>query len=356
MAQETDYKQIFSVRLKNAREMRGMSMADLCGRLDNSVSRQAIYKYENAKMLPGTPLLIELSRALEVAPDYFFRPFNVRLSGIEFRKKTRLGKKEIKSIQMAAVDSIEKYVEIRDICAGDVQPAIQKNSELVSSDKDVQDLVERLRERWGLGNQRIANVIVLLESLGVMVIEVSAKDSFDGLSGYANGIPVVVINKAFSPERKRFTALHEMGHLLLSFPEGTDERRIESLCNLYASEMLLPSSVFRIVASDAFKGVFSLRDLAGIQEEYGISIDALIYKACKLSMISEKKHGSYHVLKNTRPAFREYAERSRIQNETCSKYEDMVYKAYTKELISASKAATLLSIPMDEVAQRAMVV
>ena len=54
-------------------------MADLSAQLGNSVTPQAIYKYEAGKMLPGSPLLIELSRVLNVPADFFFRPFTVQV-------------------------------------------------------------------------------------------------------------------------------------------------------------------------------------------------------------------------------------------------------------------------------------
>ena len=111
-----DYKQTFSKRLKSAREMRGLSMAGLSAELGNSVTPQAIYKYESGKMLPGSPLLVDLSRVLQVPADYFFRPFAVNISGIEFRKKSKLKVHDRKAIEGIAVDKVERYVEIEDIC------------------------------------------------------------------------------------------------------------------------------------------------------------------------------------------------------------------------------------------------
>lgn len=50
-------------------------------------------------------------------------------------------------------------------------------------------------------------------------------DTFCGLNGtLENGTPVIVINRQISTELKRFTALHELGHALLHFPENMDEK------------------------------------------------------------------------------------------------------------------------------------
>ncbi len=349
------YNEIFARRLRSAREMRGLSMADLSAELRGSVTPQAIYKYENGKMLPGSALLIEFSRVLGVPPDYFFRPFAVSISGIEFRKKARLGAKERKSIESIATDRVERYVEIEDICGLLPECKFRKNPTLIRSDEDAVSLAQSLRQELGLGNGRLPNVIKFLEGLGIIVIELKASDAFDGLSGFANDIPVIVINQEFQPERKRFTALHELGHLAMTFPEGTDDRKIEALCNLFASEMLLPTEEFKHAAEQMLKGKISLQDLAELQREYGISIDAMMYKAKHDDLIPESKHRNYHIMKNTRPAFKKYAEASRIPAEGSDSFECMVYKAVDGNLISTSKAASLLDVPVEEVMQKSFV-
>lgn len=350
------YKQIFAKRLRSAREMRGLSMAALSAELGNSVTPQAIYKYENGKMLPGSSLLIELSRVLGVTPDYFFRPFAVEISGIEFRKKSRLGATERKSIEGITVDKVERYVEVEEICGLRGKHGFQKDLATIEEESQVISLTERLREAWDLKEGRIPDVISLLERQGVIVIEIEASDAFDGLSGFADDIPVIVINKNFSPERKRFTSLHELGHLMMTFPESMDPRKMESMCNLFASELLLPAEVFREIAGTILRGKVSLQDLAVIQREYGISIDAMMYKAWKLGMIPESKYKNYHIMKSTRPAFKKYAEASRIPDESSDHFERLVYKAFNGDLISTSKAASLLDVSADEVLEKSLVI
>lgn len=331
-------------------------MADLSAQLGNSVTPQAIYKYEAGKMLPGSPLLIELSRVLNVPADFFFRPFTVQVSGVEFRKKSKLGARERKVIENYTVDRIERYVQIEDITGSQLRPAFAKHAFMVSSVEDVRVLVERLRPEWIKGDTRIQNVICFLESLGVLVIEIEAINSFDGLSGYADNKPVVVVNKNFSPERKRFTALHELGHLVLSFPEKTSTKDVEKFCHAFASEMLFPSSCFLKDTSALFDGKFSLQDLAKFQREYGISIDALLYKARQFNLISDGRYKNYQRIKNSRPAFKMYAEASRIQDETSDRFERLVYKAVNGDLISASKAASLLDVSIDQIMNNSLYV
>ena len=56
---------IFSQRLKQARVMKGFSLETLANSIDNLVSRQAIYKYEQGKMMPDSKVLIALSSSFK---------------------------------------------------------------------------------------------------------------------------------------------------------------------------------------------------------------------------------------------------------------------------------------------------
>ncbi len=346
--------EIFAKRLKSAREMRSLSMADLSAALGGQISPQAIYKYEAGKMLPGSSVLIQLSKALDVSFDYFFRPFKVEISGIEFRKKSKLTARERKSIEGVAKDQVERYVEIEDICG------ILDNEALlcyeVKEEEDALEAAKVIRNQWGLDNAPISNVMVTLEEHGVIVVEITGSKDFDGLSGFANGIPVIVVNNNLdSVERKRFTALHELGHLVLKFEEDVDDRTKESMCNIFANEMLLPLDVFSVLVGDKLTRRISLQDFADIQKQYGISIDAMMYKASKNNMIPESKHRNYHILKRTRPAFKEYAEKSRVADEHCERFDKIVYEALDADLISFSKAASLLGTGVDKVIEKSMV-
>lgn len=350
---DTQNQNVFSKRLKAAREMRNMSMAALSTALGNAVTPQAIYKYEAGKMLPGAAVLLQLSKVLSVPVDYFFRPFEVSVDGIEFRKKSKLGVKERKSIENEAIDKIEKYVEIEDICGDKPMSRIPFGMQ-VKDESDVLALVDDIRIDWGLDGKPIGNVIALLESMGIIVIEINASKDFDGLSGRANDIPVIVLNTEFpSPERKRFTALHELGHLIMAFKPEEDVKHIESMCHLFASEMLLPTSLYKQEVGDISRRKLSLIEFASVQQKYGISIDALMYKAKEAGMISESRQRNYHILKNTRPSFKDFADKSRTAEESSTRFEQLVYKALDNELISISNASALLDMPAEQVMSNA---
>lgn len=79
----------FAKRLRQARVKEKISMEALSRLLNGLVSKQAISKYEAAKMMPSSTILIALADALRVDLDYFFRSFafDVQEMKVSFRKK-----------------------------------------------------------------------------------------------------------------------------------------------------------------------------------------------------------------------------------------------------------------------------
>lgn len=346
-----DFKNIFKLRLKSAREMNGLSMAALAAKMDGIVSPQAVYKYEAGKMLPDSTVLNALCDVLGVEPDYFFKPVSVALEGISFRKKSKMTEKEKKMIIGKIKDGIERYYEIEDICGISRNFTMNFHDVTVSEEKDVYELADRLRTEWNLGKSGINNVIGLLEEHGILVVETDASEDFDGLSGSADGSPVIVLNKHFTPERKRFTALHELGHILMKFSDDLTPKKVESMCHLFANEVLISRDTFKDAVGDISSKPIHVNQFVDLQMLYGVSVDALMYKAMKLEMFPESRYIRYRQRRNTDPRFRQIIDESRIKDETSDRFESLVYKAYASELISLSKAATLLQVPESSIRQ-----
>ena len=341
--------EIFSKRLKNARIMKGLSMDSLVKAMGNSVSKMTISKYENCKLSPSSTVLIELSKALEMPIDYFFRPFTQKIDSIKFRKNnSNLSVKVENSIKESVFDFIERYRYIEEICDSSVTFDYALKS-LVSKDEDVIEAAYSLREIWNIGEDGIVNVIELLEERGVKVLEMDLPNSLDGLSAVVNEIyPVVILNVKMPSERKRFTALHELGHLILTFASSVLEKEEERFCNIFASEMLIPDAVFKIKLGTSRHDI-SYLELWAIQVQYGISPDALMYKAKSSGIINEERYRSFCIQKNRNERFKDIIEQSLYPKEKSYRFQSLVYKALSNELISISKAATLLSQSVEQV-------
>ena len=333
-------KELFAKRLKSARLLSAMSQDNLVEAMGAIVSKNAISKYEKGQMMPNSAVLIKLAKALKVKPDYFFRPLGAEIGNIEFRKRSVLGVKKTNAIKQKVAESVERYLEIEDLLQ--IKSAfINPIKDLVISNiSDIDNAVNNLLKAWKLGINALPNVIEILEDKEIKVIELDADLAFDGLSGWADGtVPIIVVNKNFNIERKRFTALHELGHLLLNFSKKLTEKEIERLCHAFAGAMLIPYETFiNELGSNKRKSV-SLPELISIKETYGISIQAVMARAKNLGIIDE-----YRFIK-----FRKYISTNREEKglgqyrgkEHSDRFMQLVYRAASEEIISLSKAANL---------------
>lgn len=337
----------FAQRLVNARKIRCMSQRELSNKLEGQVSPTAIEKYEKGLMMPSSSALILLSKALGMKLDYFFRPFTVAIdtSKFEFRKSASMGVKKVESIKFMVCAEIEKYLEIEGILGNTNSFTLDYSNILVEGEDEAKLLARRLREDLNIGSDAIVSAVELLESCGVKIIEIDHDEKFSGTCNTAGTIPVIVINRNMTSERKRITIFHELGHLLMHCAEGVDE---EKMCNIFANEVLIPSDKFKSLLG-ASRHDISLVELQAIQREYGISVDALMAKAAQLNIITNNRYTSYYKKKNALPAFKEAVEASHYPMEHTNRFERLVYRALASEVISTSKAAALLDVTVNEV-------
>lgn len=338
---------VFAQRLINARRIRGISQRELCARLDGRISSNAIAKYETAKMIPSSQNLIAIAEALDFGIDYFFRPFTVSIdyNSFEFRKRSSLPVKKETSIKERIALLVEKYIEIENITHDDVQFTLRYDNVLLGSDNDARSLGARFRQDLDLGTDCISTPIEVLENHGVKVIEIDADSKFDGSCVKNIDLPVIVLNRNIIPERRRLTLFHELAHLVLRFEEGAD---VERLCNVFANEVLLPSAALKSLLGERRKNL-SWKELKLIQESYGISVDAILVKAKQIGIISETTHRALCIDLNRNPELKMRVQESVYQKEESSRFERLVYKALSDNLITVTKAADLLECTVDQV-------
>lgn len=333
-------KSNFAQRIANARKMAGLSMDELASL--SGLSKNAISRYEKEVMQPDSSNLIKLAKALNVKVDYFFKKSTVNLQEVAFRKKAKLSVKTIDSIKYRVIDRVERYLELEDILLVNndfINPVADINFEKIA---DAETAANKLRHEWDLGLNPISSVIEILEDNFIKVVEVDEPLDFDGLSSFVDDkIPVVVVNRDFPVERKRFTLLHELGHLLLSFNQNFTEKEIENACNRFAGAILLPGSKMIAEFGPSRKG-FYLQELMEIQKEWGISIQAIIYRAKDLDIISQSKFSNFFFELRTKPHFNNLVDEPRFAlPETSFRFNQLLYKGLAQELISLSKASVL---------------
>ncbi len=96
------------------------------------------------------------------------------------------------------------------------------------------------------------NTVKVCAELGIKLHYYEPTDESDGMSCYINGVPHIFVSSAVSPERRRFTAAHEIGHVILGHvgkfelvnrEPSPDDNPVEQAANVFASRLLAPACV-----------------------------------------------------------------------------------------------------------------
>lgn len=93
----------------------------------------------------------------------------------------------------------------------------------------------------------------------------------------------------------------------------------------------------------------SYQEMKALQLRYGISCDALVYKAKECGIITRSRYRSFCVKKNSDPRFKAMVEESYWPKEESLRFSSLVFRALSDELITASKAAVFLGRDAAEV-------
>lgn len=335
-------KNEFGNKLSIARNMAGYSMQELADRVN--LSKQSISKYEAGLINPDSTVLIKLAEALGVQLDFFtdeVGPNSIELKGIKHREKHRLSDSEFSVIKKLTVQYISRLIEL-ELLATDQKSFVNPVSDLsIESTKDAEKAAKTLRKKWGLGEQPIRNVVLLLEEKGIKVYCVKHNTSFQGFSAWANKVPVIVLNSTVEEKtRIRFSAIHELGHLLLNISNDiSDDGLIEAICDAFAGEVLFPSSMV-IVEFGKERSMISQQELVNIKEKFGISIKAIMVRAREAGVVSSNIYKVW--TDNYNQWYSNSSNFGRFQSdEEPKRFDQLLFHCLIEQKISIRKAAQL---------------
>lgn len=333
-------------RLERARKAAGLSMRDLAAAA--GVSANMIKKYEHDKSMPSSGVLVKMAKALSVRSEYFFRTSAVKLEDVEYRKRAGTPNKLLRKIEADVLDQAERWQELANLWPEFPVPQFVVPKEipgLISQYDDLDKLAECIREDWDLGMNPIPDLIDELEGHGILVIvtEIEVGTSFDGLQATVAGKPVVVVSKNWPGDRQRFTLAHELGHLLIHnrLSKNLDE---EQACNRFASAFLLPSESLRKQLGHSRHNL-ELRELYLLKHEFGLSMQACLYRAADLKIVSENLRKRMFML-FSKNGWRKQEPGEVYPGETTQLFEQLVYRSLGEGIIGESKAAELLKMPL----------
>ena len=334
----------FPERLKNARKMRGFSLQELSDVLNQAISKQDLNRLESGIKLPDSDIVSKLCASLNVTVDYFFRNPSVSLDHVEFRKLKKLPVREKEKVKSQTIEYLERYLELENLLGIDNKMPFTPHKFKVRAGFEIEDIsnaASSMREGiLKIGGDPIYNIYELLEENNIKVFKTDVDKSFSGMSTIIDGkIGVIVYNdnEEIPIVRKRFTLLHELGHLYLDLSEF-EEKQSEKICDAFAGAMLLPKEKLLEYFGGKRETVY-VKELRLIKIYYGISLLAIMYRAKSLDLISD------HYLKYFCIKYNQFFKKEENEGydgkEKSNRFIQLLIRAVAQEVISTTKAAAL---------------
>jgi Zn-dependent peptidase ImmA (M78 family)/DNA-binding XRE family transcriptional regulator len=351
---------MFGERLKLARKKAGLSLDKLVETLGGEVTKQALSKYERGLMMPGSKVLTELARALDVTLDYLLSEEVLSLEGIDFRKQVRTTVKERARVEAAVIDQLERYLTVEEILElGSAEwhaPGLESGR--LESIEEAELAANELRDGWDLGDDPIPNMSELLEEHGIKVLMLDLPQSVSGLTclvdrgdGEAK-LPAIVVNERHGLERRRFTLAHELAHRVLAIPPSFSDKEEETAAHRFAGAFLMRADHLRQEVGKQ-RARLGYKEIIDLKRMYRVSAAALVVRLEQVGIIERSTLSTlFQTLGRTwrsqEPEEIELAER-RGEFERPKRFERLSYWALAEGYISPAKAMELLNKPLSEI-------
>lgn len=341
---------MFGARLRQSRLAAGMTLDSLVDRLQElgvEVTKQALSNYEADKRTPRPAILMGLSRSLGVKPAQLFSEPSASITWLRYRKRRKLTKTAQDEIEALAATSAEKWYSLHSLLFGEVKPEFPTRRK-VKTMAQAEEAAGELRQAWKLGEDSIESVARTVEDHGGIVVSLGdTYEFFDGLSGWINNaFPLIVTATVGAVDRLRFNIAHELGHLVMD-TNDLDSQSEETLAHCFAGAFLAPATAIRAELGTVRRNVHPM-EFGLVKEKYGLSMQACMYRALALGIISESHFKSLTI---------KFRSRGWHKNEPVSFHADesplrlrqMALRALAEDIITYDEAKELVpDIPMPE--------
>lgn len=278
-------------RLTQARQLAGLTKAALAAQI--GVSGAAVSQWESLASPPRPDHLNRVAEVLDVPVEFFAggRPFaQLDGAGAHFRSlRTTKAAQRAKAVAFAQqvwelTYALEKHVQF---------PAIDLPGFLPDDPTDLGDTpaeaARALRAHWGLVRGPIPHLVRTMEMRGIVttMVAFAGQDTptINAFSTSRMPRPTIVL----TPDRgddvcwHRFTAAHELGHLVLHRDAAPGDPEQEREADAFAAEFLTPADQI----TDRLPQRFDIKALGQLSREWGVSIKSLVYRSRETGAISD---------------------------------------------------------------------
>jgi Zn-dependent peptidase ImmA (M78 family) len=148
----------------------------------------------------------------------------------------------------------------------------------------------KLRRHWGLGPGPLRHLVRTMEMHGILValLPVAATDDVARVDAFSTSRlprPLVILtpDRANDVYRHRFTAAHELGHLLLHTDITPGDIEQEREADRFAAELLTPAAEIE----PELPARLRVPALEPIGRRWGVSVDSLVRRSRELGLATD---------------------------------------------------------------------
>jgi len=324
-----------------------------------NISRQTLNNYISGSTLIDFEKLITIADLTNRSIDFFYKA-NKAFSNYKFRSDIPIDTE----LKIKFEERIRKYDEIEKI--NKILPTQLKiGLYLDKFDKAlIANIAEKTRCLLDISqNNPVINPIYELEKNNIKIIQFPvANRDVSGFSAYNDKIEdCIFLNSKCTAERRFFTAIHELAHLIFHKDDYQGDLKVENekikegIADEFAGLFLVPTELLDEFIKDNFIYKFSLNDIINIKKYFNVSAKCIIKRLFNEEKINENEFNQLN--KKIDDMVDPYSEPEPIElnrNIENNRFINLVKKAFLDGKITVSKIAELLEISVDDANKKAL--
>ncbi len=275
---------INSERIKQARELRGLTQIELADRV--GATQATIAHIEGNRFQPSDDLVDAIALQTGFPPSFFRQKMTVDfpLGTLLFRARSSMSAKERSAVHRYG----QVMFELAENMTARVRGIPLRLSRLSTSPVEAARVT---RASLGLSpDTPIPTLIRAIEKCGVLVLvlptPMEGGDAYSAWVGADIDKPVIIVSSHAPGDRLRFSVAHELGHLVLHQALQGTPKILEQEANKFAAELLMPESAMRAEITSPV----TLTSIAALKPRWKVSIQALIKHSSDLDILSDRQY------------------------------------------------------------------
>lgn len=314
-------------KIKILRLQRKLSLRKMGELLE--LSQTAVAKLENNQLTPNSTILIKLSNLFNVEYSFFFQNNCFSIEKERWINDTKINYKTKSYINSISEAVLNNYLEVENMFFKNKNSDIIK---LINNLKEMDNHEEKIKlfkQILNINEFPNNNLINILEKFGFIVLVINCEaDKFSGKSGIISERPFIILSKKLNGYSLIYSLVKALGLLFIK-----DENDVEQ----FALEFLISKKELINYIGEKRKSISSF-EIKYLSENYFLSPYTIIKK------IKDEKIISRYEYSNLLNIFKENEFKFEQQVTLPKKFESMICKAVSENMISESKGAEYLNI------------